>query len=59
MFYFFLCTKAINLTRIEAVNVAVTKNFAAVKGPQPAVVFDKSGREGFPGPGNTGDKVRR
>jgi hypothetical protein len=37
-----------------AVKVAVDKNFEAKDGPQVAVVFGEGGREGLPGPGNTG-----
>jgi len=40
------------MTRKGAVKVAVKENFGAVKGPQGAVVFSESGREGLPGSGN-------
>ena len=43
-----------NVTRNVAVNVEVIKYLVAVKGPQPAVVFGKAGREGLSRPGNTG-----
>jgi hypothetical protein len=42
------------VTRNEAMNVAVIKkNLVAVKGPQVAVVFARSGIEGLQGSGNT------